>query len=461
MKNGNEIKATEQKDNRKSRKKTITALSVATAVLGITTIGLAVGYGATQNEANHYKTELENVYNDNFYNLLDSVNNLENKVSKTLSATSSNYQRKTLLEASKNASEAEISVSGLPLSQGDIEDTAKMINQVSGYTSTLAEKIAQGESLSQDEIETLERVHASIVQLKNQLNEFERKLAKGYSIVDSSMNVNSNGNEFSSTLSSLKAVDIEYPSMIYDGPFSDSVVQTVVKGLKGKTVTKEEALEKVKKSFKTAVYVQYEGQTTGKFETYNFRAINSDDEELFVQATKMGGHILTISGIGREGDLSIDFEVAKKIAVEFASLNGVENPEVVWSDTIGNDVYLNVAPTENGIILYPDLVKVKINLASGTVVGYDATPYFTNHTVRKLSKGSLTKEDAIGKTPKTFEIIQTRWVLSPLDYNREVVCIEVEADGDDGRYFFYFNGTSGELEDVLKVVETDNGNLLM
>ena len=146
MKNGNEIKATEQKDNRKSRKKTITALSVATAVLGITTIGLAVGYGATQNEANHYKTELENVYNDNFYNLLDSVNNLENKVSKTLSATSSNYQRKTLLEASKNASEAEISVSGLPLSQGDIEDTAKMINQVSGYTSTLAEKIAQGES---------------------------------------------------------------------------------------------------------------------------------------------------------------------------------------------------------------------------------------------------------------------------------------------------------------------------
>ena len=304
-------------------------------------------------------------------------------------------------------------------------------------------------------------MHASIVQLKNQLNEFERKLAKGYSIVDSSMNVNSNGNEFSSTLSSLKAVDIEYPSMIYDGPFSDSVVQTVVKGLKGKTVTKEEALEKVKKSFKTAVYVQYEGQTTGKFETYNFRAINSDDEELFVQATKMGGHILTISGIGREGDLSIDFEVAKKIAVEFASLNGVENPEVVWSDTIGNDVYLNVAPTENGIILYPDLVKVKINLASGTVVGYDATPYFTNHTVRKLSKGSLTKEDAIGKTPKTFEIIQTRWVLSPLDYNREVVCIEVEADGDDGRYFFYFNGTSGELEDVLKVVETDNGNLLM
>ena len=54
-----------------------------------------------------------------------------------------------------------------------------------------------------------------------------------------------------------------------------------------------------------------------------------------------------------------------------------------------------------------------------------------------------------------------RWVLSPLDYNREVVCMEVEANGEDGKYYFFFNGASGELENVQKVIETDNGNLLM
>ena len=451
----------QQNQRRQGKKKAMIALSIATAVLGVTTTGLAIGYGVSQNNANHYKTELENVYNDNFYNLLDSVNNLENKLSKTLSATSSTYQRKTLLEASKNASEAEISISGLPLTQNDIEDTAKLVNQISGYTTTLAEKLAKGESLSQDEVETLEKVHKTVVELQKQLNQFERKLEKGYSIVESSMNVDANGNEFSSSLSSLKSAGIEYPSMIYDGPFSDSVVSSAVKGLKGEKVSKEKAKENVEKHFKNTVNVEYEGKTTGKFETFNFRATNADDEMLFVQVSQIGGNILTISGVGRDGEETIDFEAAKNIAIEFAADNGIELPEVVWSDTIGNDVYMNIAPVQKGIILYPDLVKVKINLASGTIVGYDATPYFTNHTERALTNGSITKPQAVGYVPSTYEIVGTRLVLAPLDYNREVVCMEVEADAADGTYFFYFNAASGELENVLKVIETDNGNLLM
>lgn len=439
----------------------MTSLAIATAILGATTTGFAVGYGVEQNNANHYKSQLENVYNDNFYNLLDSVNNLENKVAKTLNASSSTYQRKTLLEASKNASEAEISMAALPLSAEDIQDTTRMVNQIAGYTSVLAEKLAKGEDLSQDEIDSLENVHQSIIELKEKLNEFERRLNNGYSILGGSLNVDANGNDFSSSLLSLKSTDIDYPTMIYDGPFSDSVVQAQIKGLKGDRVTREVAQANVEKFFKDAVKVEPEGETNGRFETFNFRTKNSAEEELFVQVTKIGGYILTISGTGEDGVKNIDYNTARSIALEFASQNGIENPDVVWADTIENDVYLNIAPTQSGIILYPDLVKVKVNLTSGSVVGYDATPYFTNHTQRAISKGSLPDERAIGSIPSTFDIVQVRWVLSPLDYNREVVCKEIEAENEEGTYYFYFNGTSGEIEDVLKVVQTDNGNLLM
>lgn len=451
----------EKNEGRTKRKRAIISLAIATAILGATTTGLAIGYGVESGKSSHYKTELENIYHDNFYNLLDSVNNLENKVSKTLNSTSSTYQRKTLLEASKNASEAEISIAALPLSSGDIQDTTKMVNQIAGYTSILAEKLVQGDQLLENEIQTLEDVHQSLLILKEKLNQFERKLNEGYSILDASLNIKSDGNEFSSSLLSLKSVDIEYPTMIYDGPFSDSVVQAAVKGLAGEKVSKETAQENVQKFFKDAVKVEYEGETNGRFETYNFRATNSAEEVLFVQTTKIGGHILTISGSGEDGVKNIDYNAARQIALEFASQNGIENPDVVWADTIQNDVYLNIAPTQNGIILYPDLVKVKINLTSGSIVGYDAVSYFTNHVNRDVGKGSLTDERAIGSVPSTFEIVQVRWVLSPLDYNREVVCKEVQAENSEGTYYFYFNGTSGQLENVLKVVQTDNGNLLL
>ena len=114
----------------------------------------------------------DNVYNSNFYSMLDSVNNLENKISKILSSTSSSYQRKTLLEASKNASEAEIAVSSLPLSQNDIQETIKLVNQVSGYTSTLAENLTQGGELSSQDLNSLNEIDQSLLQLKQQLNDF-------------------------------------------------------------------------------------------------------------------------------------------------------------------------------------------------------------------------------------------------------------------------------------------------
>lgn len=445
----------------KKKNKIITGLSIATGILALSTTALGIAFGIADSKAMDYHNKLENVYQSNLYSLIDSVNNLENKLSKTISANGSTYQRKTLLEASQNASEAEISIASLPLSQSDIQDTVKMVNQISGYTTTLADNLAKGGTLSEDEISTLTRVHESVVDLQNQLNEFARKMERGYSILDASLDIDTDSNGFSRAISSLKNNDIEYPTMIYDGPFSDSVVNSNIKGLKGDKISKEEAATKLEELYKNAVKIDYQGETNGKFSTYNYRVTNSNEEELYIQMTQIEGHILTISGAGENGAQTIDYEAAKNIALEFAKENGIEDGEVVWNDTIKEDVYLNIAPKENGIILYPDLVKVKVNLVSGTVVGYDATSYFTNHTARTLSKGSLSLADAKGKVPSKFTIENARYVLSPLDYNREVVCVEVEATGEGSTYYFYYNVNDSSLENVLKVIETDDGNLLM
>lgn len=445
----------------KKKNKIITGLSIATGILALSTTALGIAFGIADSKAMDYHNKLENVYQSNLYSLIDSVNNLENKLSKTISANGSTYQRKTLLEASQNASEAEISIASLPLSQSDIQDTVKMVNQISGYTTTLADNLAKGGTLSEDEISTLTRVHESVVDLQNQLNEFARKMERGYSILDASLDIDTDSNGFSRAISSLKNNDIEYPTMIYDGPFSDSVVNSNIKGLKGDKISKEEAATKLEELYKNAVKIDYQGETNGKFSTYNYRVTNSNEEELYIQMTQIEGHILTISGAGENGAQTIDYEAAKNIALEFAKENGIEDGEVVWNDTIKEDVYLNIAPKENGIILYPDLVKVKVNLVSGTVVGYDATSYFTNHTARTLSKGSLSLADAKAKVPSKFTIENARYVLSPLDYNREVVCVEVEATGEGSTYYFYYNASDSSLENVLKVIETDDGNLLM
>ena len=454
----------EIKDNKnqlRKKNRIIKSLSIATGVLALATLGFGIGFAISESNSMKYQNNLESVYNSNFYSMLDSVNNLENKISKILSSTSSSYQRKTLLEASKNASEAEIAVSSLPLSQNDIQETIKLVNQVSGYTSTLAENLTQGGKLSSQDLNSLNEIDQSLLQLKQQLNDFARKLNQGVSILNSSFDIDNNSNEFTKMLALSNNDNIEYPTMIYDGPFSDSVVNSTIKGLKGNKVSKTEAMKNVEKCFKNTTDIFFESETKGKFETYNFRVKNTQNETLFVQVTMIEGHILTISGAGANGINTVNEEQAKQIALDFTKTNGIENGEVVWMDSIGSDVYMNIAPVQNNIVLYPDLIKVKIDMTSGTVVGYDATAYFTNHVERTLSKGNLSLSGTKDKVSKDYQIDNTRYVLTPLDYNREVVCVEVKATKDDNTYYFYYNVQDGSLENVLKVIKTDNGNLLM
>ena len=453
-------KSKKNKKKNDGKKAAIIALAITTGVLGATTTGFAIGYGITQSQANDYGNRLESVYQKNFYDLVDSVNNTEIKLSKVLNSSSSSYQKKLLSEISKNATESESCIASLPLSQSDINESVRLVNQVSGYTSTLSEKLAKGGSLSGDEMKTLEEIYDNLASIKAQLNKFARKMQNGYSILDNSMNLNTKGSAFSSEL--MKGdVDIKYPTMIYDGPFADSVVDVAVKGLTGKKESKETAKEVISTRFKNIVELKFDSEAKGKFDTYNFRLKNSDDEMLYVQVSQIGAHILTVSGVGKSGNGSIEQEDAGKIALEFAKDNGIENAQIVWKDTIGANAYFNIAPVQNGITLYPDLVKVKVDLDSGTIIGYDATTYYTNHNSRTLGSFSYDASDLRGKIPSALTIVGERKCLAPLDYNREELCIEFECINDSETFYIYLNGQTGEEENILRVIKTDDGSKLL
>ena len=89
------------KKNIKKKNKTIKALAIATSILALSTIGLGVAYGITQAQSDSLRYDLENVYEKNFYNLLDSVNTAENDLSKMLVSSGSSYQSKLLNSVAK------------------------------------------------------------------------------------------------------------------------------------------------------------------------------------------------------------------------------------------------------------------------------------------------------------------------------------------------------------------------
>lgn len=452
----------ENKRQKRFSKSLVIGLSIAVGVLGLSTIGLGVAYGCMASTSNDYAIQLENVYQKNLYDLVESVNNTETKLSKILASNSPTYQKKMLSEIAQNSELAENSIASLPISQNSLADSVKFINQMSGYTQTLADSISQGKSLTKKDLQTLSNLHDAVKEMKAQINKFVKKVQKNYSILNQSLNLDGDFNNFTIEISKIKAEGVDYPVMIYDGPFSDSTLDKTVKGLKGESLSKEECKREIEKCFKNSAEISYSGEINSRFETFTYHVTNSDSQKLFVQVSKVGGHIITVSGQGSlSGEKNISEDEAKKIAIDFAKQNGIENPEIVWSDLIKNQIYLNIAPTENGIVLYPDLVKVKVDMASATVVGYDATNYFINHIPRVLKQTGRNANEFKNKLPSGYQIKHTRTVLAPLDYNREVICFEYECSKNGATYYFYLNAEDGKEENVLKVIQTDDGSKLM
>ena len=447
----------ETKREKKGLKSAVVGLSVAVAILGVTTTALGVAYGITQTQANTYGTQLENVYQKSYYELVDSANNADTDMSKLLNSNNSTYQKKLLTEISSTAKSMQSNIALLPLTGEDILESVRFVNQLAGYTSTLEEKVAKGEDLSSDDLATLEELHMALMSMKENLNRISMNMRNGYSILSASNEMNGDLNTFSIDFSQIKSNDVEYPTMIYDGPFSDSVVNKKIVGLKGEELSKEDVEVKVKEVFKDLLKCQYTGDTNGNFYTYNFKVETSDMQSLFVQATKIGGHILTVSGQNESDQKTVDMKNGEKIALEFAKSNGIENAEVVWQEELNNQAYFNIAPKQDGIILYPDLVKVKVDLEYGNVIGYDAISYWTNHKTRDLASAG----EVSVSIPNGFTVKTKRLVLAPLDYNREVLCYEYQCEKDGVTYYFYFNAQTGNEENILKVLQTQDSSKLM
>ncbi len=451
----------EEKKNKKNarNKKAIVALSVVCGVLSATTLGFGIAFGVANSNANQYSAQLEGVYKKNYYDLVENTNSCDTNISKLLSSTDERYRAKMLGELSQSAKEMQLSIASLPLSSDGIVECVKFINQMSGYTETLEQKIMQGGELSQEDLAVLEEMHKTLNEMKEFLNDMSGRMIAGYSITKSHRKNGNDYDEFTLEISQINPT--EYPTMIYDGPFSDSVVNQKIKGLDGAEISKEEAYKKVDEKMENVANIRYMGKCKGRFETYNFRVENTDNQVLYVQATKIGGHILTISGQNTATANTIDREKAETIAINFAKRNEIENPAVVWSQELNNQMYFNLASVQNGVVLYPDLVKVKVDLENGNVVGYDAITYYTNHTKRSLPSAEVGVETARKQIGEEFEIKNERLTLSPLDFNREVLCWEFECTKSNTTFYFYVNALTGRQENILKVVETSEGNKLM
>lgn len=430
--------------------------------MGLAIVALVTALIIFITTTNVYATQLENVYMRSFYELSGNINDLEVDLSKLIATTSKNAQKELLTNLYNTSNVANTNISNLPVNNKSISDINTYVNKLGGFSFSLIEKINNDSDWSEGDIKSVSDLHSHAVSLKYELNNYISSIKFDYKILSQIDYNNEESSGLNGVFTNIQGTNSKVPTLIYDGPFADSVVNPKALGLSGEEITQEQA-EQVINNKLTAYNIKtvsFAEMTQGIFTTYNFN-VETESLDLFVQVTKVGGHILDITSYGKGGDQNLGKTAAENVARDFARELGYENLFPVWSMVNGNVVYVNLAPIVNGTIYYPDLIKVKVDRKLGVVAGWEAQNYYFNNRERSLPTATVSMAQAQSALSPLLTVVEKNKALIPLPYSSEVLTHEFVCTWKDYVYYIYVDVTTGQEVNILRIIHTNAGDLIL
>ncbi len=419
-----------------------------------------ISLGMTTNALGQYKNQLEYVYERNLYELTDNINNIESNLAKLKNSTDAEVQERYLGSLVALANTAQDNIATLPIEHNSINDTIKFVNQLSGYSLILQQNLAKSQALSLDDLEQIDSMHMASQDIKYELNRLSVMIAGGYLIVDNIADPNYYNSRFNGEFSGLNNEIVDYPQLIYDGPFSESTTNKEIKGLPTTEVNSEDAINKVKSWFPDFEVKMTGTSKGGDFDTFNFSLTNGE-EEFYAQVSIRGGILLQLNSAYEPGKSQKTEDECRSIAQNFAKNLGFSELKAVWSATSQGFAYVNLTPVVNNVVIYPDLIKAKIALDTGQIVGWEAKSWAYNHVTRTDLTAQISADNAQKAISSDMDIRTTQLCIMPNEYVGETLCYEFMCVQDGATYYIYVDAKSGKQVNLLKVIETDDGNLLM
>ncbi len=450
----NEDKNTKKKSN---AQKALPWLIVAIVSLIVILTCVLIAYYQVYNSSKQNANTLEGVYTSSYYSMVDNVNNLAVDVAKYSNLTTRQAKLSTMQDIIQDCNYIVSGLSVLPIDEENVTSATKFFNQVSGLCEAYITTLNKGETLTQEQELVFDKIGIVTGKIKANLNTQNAGMYdSNFNFVDAGIFDNTGMNELSSGLGDLTSENIDYPAMIFDGPFSTALETKEVKGLPKGEIDEQTARDYlINKVFSGRdANVEYNKETNGDIATFDYE-VDIDGKSYFAQVSKRGGLLITLSGYASSGDAIMSGEYAGEIASTFANNIGFENMEMVWLEIHDNVAYINLAPVVNDVIYYPDLVKVKVDLTAQEIIGFEALNYAFNH-VDRTPEFNVDVDSAESLLGFDYEVLKTSQTVIRLDGGSEISAYEFFVERIDGVYFYYINANTNEIAKTMKSV-TING----
>ena len=420
--------------------------------------------------ANNFKRQknlVQDEYNKSMYLAVSYINNVEVDLAKLLVTSTPKMSAVTLADIWKQANLAKECLEQIPVGQNSMANASKYLTQVSDFSYMLMKQNISDIKLTEEEYEKLKHIYEDSSKLSSKMSDIYDDLNAGrikWDELEKIGNEKLPDNDISNSISEVGKTFQNYEGLIYDGAFSDHLLSSEPKFLSKKEISEDDAkkyIEEVILNDEKIDKIEFKGESNGRIKLYNFDVTLDSKQKRTISITKNDCKLYLMIGDKKVKEQNISVDEAKKRGMEFLNKLGIDNMIETYYQKTENMIVINYAATQDDVILYPDLIKVKISLDDGKVYGVEAAGYIFNHTTRNNLKPSISQEKAKSILNSSLEIISSDMALIPTESNSEILTYEFKGKIDNREFLIYINADNLREEKVLLVIDNKNGVLTM
>lgn len=420
------------------------------------------------------ETALSNKYNLAYFSLINNFQGIEMLLSKTLIGDETFQDTQLFSQLWREANAAQGNLGQIPVAETDIAKTIKYLNQLGAYSQTLGIQTAGGLPKTEEQWKTLQALYNQSKLLNEEIDKIGEELSSGRLLTGEIARVRQWRKEdreqqnVSANFRNMNANMQQFPTLIYDGPFSDHLANKEPAGLNGAQVSVGQAKEKALAFLGRQTGIDYTTKVIredkARVPLFRVEATPGNDQNNMISMgiSQKGGQVLWMIRPRVVDTTKLTITQAGDIAASFLRERGFKEMEKTYYETRNNIAIFNFAATQEEIILYPDQVKVSIALDNGQILGVDSNHYWMSHKTRKLPQPKLTVAQAKEVlSPKLKDVTPGRLALIPQTVDKEVLTYEFQGSLDKDVFLIYIDAVTGEEEKILRVINTNNGILTM
>ncbi len=432
--------------------RTVSFLSAAVIV--------AVGfYVKEMSKSKKYRQIIQNNYAGAFDELSSNLNDISMNLTK-ISYVSTPKQMATY--ASELYSQAQLAKGALyklPAGDSELSTIYKFLSQVGNYTLSVSKDVIGGSSVTDKQREELHSLSAAAKTITDAIEETDinyNNTEYWTKEIEGKLKNTLNEQNLGSALGELESTLSDYPTLIYDGPYSDHILnKKPLMTENAKEFSEDEARNIAIKATKEEK-IKYEGMQNGKIDCYRF-----ENDNVTATVSKKGGYIVYMRKSRTVGDHKLTYDKMLNNAKKYLSDMGFDNMIDTYYFTDSGICVINFAYLDGQTICYTDLIKIGVSVDNGEIMLVESAGYLTNHTSRAFESIETSPDEAAAVISRWLTIEKTSIALIPTSGGGEVRCYEFACKNEDGGdIMVYINAKNLDVEQVQILLKTDGGTLV-